>query len=83
MLSTEAVEGVLAKFRPLIARDGGRLELVACGEGEALVRYTRGVNEQCESCILSEEDLGAMIAEALPRDAGDFRVVVAGPAPDA
>lgn len=79
MLTADAVEATLDKFRPLIARDGGRLELVEHREDEAIVRYTRGSNPECESCVLSQEDLGEMILEALPAGQAGFRIVMTGP----
>ena len=83
MPGADAVEATLAKFRPLIARDGGSLELVEHREGEAIVRYVKGVNEECESCILSDEDLGAMIAEALPGKGQGFHIIMTGTAASA
>ena len=61
----EQIEKVLGLFRTILSMDGGTLELVGVENGTATIRYVPGQNEECPECVLTPENLQAMIEESM------------------
>ena len=79
-MSVEAqLAAVLARFNRMLARDGGELTLDAVAGNEATVFYRKGENA-CESCVLADDDLAAMLDEAMPAFDPPLRIRLVAPA---
>lgn len=62
-----SAEDVVAQFHRMVAGDGSSLSLEGVEGGAARVRYSKGGDAHCESCVLSPDDLAAMLMEAFER----------------
>ncbi len=69
----EKVEGVLAKIRPDLVRDGGNVELVNVKDGTVEVRLTGA----CAGCPFSAMTLKAGIERILKQQVPEVKEVVA------
>jgi len=74
---SEAVKLVVEQFKEIVGADGGEVRMLGV-EGDLLrVAYKPGHNEQCESCVISPENLRDMLLDVLPaHDASIRRVEV-------
>ena len=64
-MTDPGIEKVLDLFRQIISTDGGKLDLVGQKDGAVRLRYTPGHNEECPECVLTPENLQAMIQESM------------------
>jgi len=64
MLSPRARQ-VLDHFQRILQADGGALEWLETRDGVMRLAYRPGHNPECESCVLSPEDLRELVAEAV------------------
>lgn len=71
----QGIEVVLEHFQRILKADGGELELLGLAEGVMKLRYRPGHNAQCESCVLTPEDLKELVAEAAVRHDPSIRSV--------
>lgn len=75
------VEETLGHFRTIVAADGGVLAVGSLDGDELTVVYAKGVNERCQECVITHEDLAIFIQEALDvRSVGIGRIRVVDPA---
>ena len=71
----QGIQIVLDSFQHILAADGGKLELLGVADGVMKLRYQPGVNEKCESCVLTPEDLKELVEEAAKRHDPSIRSV--------
>ncbi len=50
------VRRVLDEVRPMLAPDGGGVELLSFEGGVVRVKYDKGHNDQCIDCVMPPED---------------------------
>jgi Fe-S cluster biogenesis protein NfuA len=67
------VNQVVAELRPMLAPDGGSVELVSCDDGLVHVRYFMGHNEECADCVMSPEDFELYLKELLTERVPGFK----------
>ena len=72
-MTKEQVEGVLAKIRPMLERDGGNVELVNVNNGTVEVRLTGA----CGGCPMSTMTLKMGIERMLKSEISEVKEVVA------
>lgn len=72
-MTKEQVEGVLAKIRPILERDGGNVELVNVNDGTVEVRLTGA----CGGCPMATMTLQMGIERILKEEIPEVREVVA------
>ena len=72
-MTKEQVEGVLAKIRPMLERDGGNVELVNVNNGTVEVRLTGA----CGGCPMSTMTLKMGIERMLKSEIPEVKEVVA------
>lgn len=56
---------VVARISAILKSDGGQLDLVKVENGTATLRYTAGVNPDCETCTWAPDDLAAFVLGSL------------------
>ena len=56
---------VLDRIGSLLSNDGGSVELMELQGGTAKIKYKSGENAECESCVMSSDELGEFVLEAL------------------
>jgi len=71
----QGIQGVIEHFQSILQPDGGELVLLGLADGVMKLRYRPGHNEQCESCVLTPEDLKELVAEAAMRHDSTIRSV--------
>ena len=50
--STDAgVKTVLDNMEIIVASEGGSLEFISLEDSQLIVKYTKGVNEECPECV--------------------------------
>ena len=50
--STDAgVQTVLENMEPIVASEGGSLEFISFEDAQLVVKYIKGVNEECPECV--------------------------------
>jgi len=59
------VQRVLDRFNTILAPDEGGLSIKAIAGETVELDYVKGSNPRCDTCVLSAEDLAAMLDEAL------------------
>lgn len=65
MADDEGAALVVAHFDEIVKPDGGSVRLVS-REGTTLrVAYAPGVNEECATCVIPADQLGAMMLDLL------------------
>ncbi len=69
----EKVQGVLDKIRPMLARDGGDVELVEVSDGKVKVRLTGA----CGGCPMSTMTLKMWIEQIMKKEIPEVKEVVA------
>ncbi len=69
----ERIEAVLAKIRPMLANDGGNVELVGVNDGTVQVRLTGA----CGGCPMATMTLKMGIEQILKREIPEVKEVVA------
>ena len=72
-MTKEQVEGVLARIRPMLERDGGNVELVNVNNGTVEVRLTGA----CGGCPMSTMTLKMGIERMLKSEIPEVKEVVA------
>ena len=72
MLDQKKVEAVLNKIRPMLARDGGNVELVGVNDGTVQVKLTGA----CGSCSMSTMTLKIGIERFLKQEIPEVKEVV-------
>lgn len=72
---TQGIQTVLDHFQSILDADGGKLELLGVTDGVMKLSYQPGVNENCESCVLTPEDLKELVEEAAKRHDPSIRCV--------
>ncbi len=72
-MTKEQVEGVLDKIRPMLAGDGGNVELVSVNDGTVEVRLTGA----CGGCPMAAMTLKMGIEQLLMKEIPDVKEVVA------
>ncbi len=74
MAATEVfVRQVIAELRPMLAPDGGSVELVSCEDGTVRVNYVMGSNDDCADCVMSAEDFELYLKELLTERVPGFK----------
>ena len=63
-----AIEDVVRQFDRMVQSDGSKLALVSDDDGVVRLLYQRADISACETCVLSPEDLQALVLEALERN---------------
>lgn len=63
--SGAATQQVIQHFQRIVQADGGVLELLDRRESVARFLYQPGKNAQCDTCVLSADDLRELMSEAL------------------
>lgn len=58
-----AAEQVVEQFNEIVKPDGGSIAFVSADAGVLRVRYAPGKNEECESCVMPPDALGAMMKD--------------------
>ena len=61
----EQVDLVVDRFNSMIGDDGATIEVEGFDGGVLDIRYVPGPSGACETCVLTPEDLEALIGEAL------------------
>ena len=69
----EKVEAVLDKIRPMLANDGGNVELVDVNDGTVKVRLTGA----CGGCAMSSMTLKMGIEQIMKKEIPEVKEVVA------
>ncbi len=69
----EKVQGVLDKIRPMLARDGGDVELIEVNDGTVKVKLTGA----CGCCPMSTMTLKMGIEQIIKREIPEVKEVVA------
>ncbi|MFC1987829.1 NifU family protein [Chloroflexota bacterium] len=69
----EKVQGVLEKIRPMLARDGGDVELVEVNDGTVKVRLTGA----CGGCAMATMTLKMGIEQIMKKEIPEVKEVVA------
>ena len=72
MLDQKKVEAVLDKIRPMLARDGGNVELVGVNDGTVQVKLTGA----CGNCSMSTMTLKIGIERFLKQEIPEVKEVV-------
>jgi Fe-S cluster biogenesis protein NfuA len=67
------VNQVVAELRPMLAPDGGSVELLSCADGVVQVKYVMGHNEECADCVMSPEDFELYLKELLAERVPGFK----------
>lgn len=68
---------VVEHFDEIVKPDGGEVRLLARDGGTLRVGYSPGSNEECATCVLSVEELAAMMKDLLrDHDPGVAEVVI-------
>lgn len=62
-LAQAVVSGIDASLRA----DGSRVQLSEVQDDLAIIRYEKGESAECETCVLSEEDLSEFVLDAFQR----------------
>lgn len=70
----ERVEKALAKVRPMLARDGGGVELVEVDEPNGVVKVR--LTGACSCCAMAQMTLQAGVEEALKREVPEVKKVI-------
>lgn len=73
------VQRVLDRFNTILAPDEGGLSIRAIAGDTVEVDYAMGSNPRCATCVLSAEDLTAMLEEALAAPGAPLKLVVHTP----
>jgi len=60
-----AVEQVVEQFNEIVKPDGGQVAFVSVEAGVLRVRYAPGKNEECETCVMTPDALGAMMQDMI------------------
>ena len=71
----EKVEATLNQIRPLLARDGGNIELVEVNDGTVTVRLTGA----CGGCPMATMTLKMYVEKLLKQEVPEVKSVVAVP----
>jgi Fe-S cluster biogenesis protein NfuA len=50
------VKRVIDEIRPMLAPDGGDVQLLSYEEGTVKVSYEKGHNDECFDCVMPPED---------------------------
>ncbi len=69
----EKVQGVLNKIRPMLARDGGDVELIAVKDGTVKVKLTGA----CGGCAMATMTLKMGIEQMMKKEIPEVKEVVA------
>jgi Fe-S cluster biogenesis protein NfuA len=61
------IEEAIGHFKTILAADGGELSLSSYDPSSAVVTidYHPGTNEECATCVITPEDLGLFVQEAV------------------
>jgi Fe-S cluster biogenesis protein NfuA len=61
--SDVVAERVIDELRVIVEADNGRLEMMSFTDGVVWVKYVRGHNPNCDTCVMGPEDLGDYLTE--------------------
>ena len=70
-----ATQRVIEHFQHIVKPDGGELELLGEADGVVRLRYLPGHNQECETCVLSADDLKELMTEAIQQQDPAIRAV--------
>ena len=59
------VKTVLDNMETIVAAEGGSLDIVSLDENQLLVKYNKGINEECPECVPDHEMVKMMIENSL------------------
>jgi Fe-S cluster biogenesis protein NfuA len=59
------VEMVVARFGSMLASEDATLTIDSITDGVLKLRYSHGDGADCDTCVLTPEDLTALVSEAL------------------
>lgn len=62
---SDAVVKVVESFDEMVRPEGGRVSLVAVEGGTLRVAYTKGHNEQCETCVFEPGALAQLMQDTV------------------
>ena len=64
-LSVASTQQIIQHFQRIVQADGGVLDLLDHRDSVARFHYEPGENPQCDTCVLSTDDLRELMSEAL------------------
>jgi Fe-S cluster biogenesis protein NfuA len=75
--TTALVQAVVSGIDASLRADGSRVHLKAIDDDTAILQYVKGESPDCETCVLSEEDLQTFVLDALQqRNVGIAHVTI-------
>jgi Fe-S cluster biogenesis protein NfuA len=57
------VKQVIDELRVMVEADNGKLEIMSFTDGVVRIKYIRGHNPECDTCVMGPQDLGDFLTE--------------------